>query len=71
LVKPQFEVGKERVGKGGVVRDERVRVEAIDAVAAHAEQLGFALRGRADSILPGPAGNRECFLWLDVGEQAR
>jgi 23S rRNA (cytidine1920-2'-O)/16S rRNA (cytidine1409-2'-O)-methyltransferase len=64
LVKPQFEVGRERVGKGGVVRDEQARAEAIAAVGADAEALGFQLRGQAESVLPGPAGNRECFLWL-------
>jgi 23S rRNA (cytidine1920-2'-O)/16S rRNA (cytidine1409-2'-O)-methyltransferase len=64
LVKPQFEVGRARVGKGGVVRDEAVRGEAIEAVRAHAATLGFAVLGQVDSVLPGPAGNRECFLWL-------
>jgi len=64
LVKPQFEVGRERVGKGGVVRDEAARAQAIDAVLAEAEALGFTVRGRADSVLEGPAGNRECFVWL-------
>jgi 23S rRNA (cytidine1920-2'-O)/16S rRNA (cytidine1409-2'-O)-methyltransferase len=64
LVKPQFEVGKEQVGKGGVVRDEAVRAAAIDAAAAEAQRLGFALRGQCDSVLPGPSGNREAFLWL-------
>jgi 23S rRNA (cytidine1920-2'-O)/16S rRNA (cytidine1409-2'-O)-methyltransferase len=64
LVKPQFEVGKENVGKGGVVRDEQARSDAIAEAAASAAELGFAQRGRADSVLAGPAGNRECFLWL-------
>jgi 23S rRNA (cytidine1920-2'-O)/16S rRNA (cytidine1409-2'-O)-methyltransferase len=64
LVKPQFEVGRERVGKGGVVRDTQVRADAIASVRAQAEALGFDVRGEADSVLPGPAGNRECFLWL-------
>jgi 23S rRNA (cytidine1920-2'-O)/16S rRNA (cytidine1409-2'-O)-methyltransferase len=66
LVKPQFEVGRERVGKGGVVRDELARAEAIAAVAVDAEALGLRLRGQADSVLPGPAGNRECFVWLSA-----
>lgn len=66
LVKPQFEVGPSRVGKGGVVRDEQVRNGAIDAVRANAETLGFAVLGQADSVLTGPAGNRECFVWLQV-----
>jgi 23S rRNA (cytidine1920-2'-O)/16S rRNA (cytidine1409-2'-O)-methyltransferase len=67
LVKPQFEVGRERVGKGGVVRDEQVRSDAIAEVARQAEALGLRLRGQADSVLPGPAGNLECFLWLCAG----
>jgi 23S rRNA (cytidine1920-2'-O)/16S rRNA (cytidine1409-2'-O)-methyltransferase len=65
LVKPQFEVGKAQVGKGGVVRDGAARDAAIDAVAEQAQALGFEPRGRADSVLPGPSGNRECFLWLE------
>jgi 23S rRNA (cytidine1920-2'-O)/16S rRNA (cytidine1409-2'-O)-methyltransferase len=64
MVKPQFEVGRERVGKGGVVRDPALREEAIAAVADCAESLGAAVRGRAESGLPGPAGNVETFLWL-------
>jgi 23S rRNA (cytidine1920-2'-O)/16S rRNA (cytidine1409-2'-O)-methyltransferase len=67
LVKPQFEVGRERVGKGGVVRDQQVRGDAIAEVARQAEALGLHLRGRTDSVLPGPAGNLECFLWLCAG----
>jgi 23S rRNA (cytidine1920-2'-O)/16S rRNA (cytidine1409-2'-O)-methyltransferase len=65
MVKPQFEVGRERVGKGGVVRDDALRAEAVDAVAAHAAALGWTERGRADSRVPGPKGNREVFLWLE------
>jgi len=64
LVKPQFEVGKGRVGKGGVVRDEDARAAAIASVRRLAEQLGFEVLGQHDSVLAGPAGNRECFLWL-------
>jgi 23S rRNA (cytidine1920-2'-O)/16S rRNA (cytidine1409-2'-O)-methyltransferase len=64
MVKPQFEVGRERVGKGGVVRDVAVRREAIGAVAAAGESCGAAVRGFASSGLPGPAGNRETFVWL-------
>jgi 23S rRNA (cytidine1920-2'-O)/16S rRNA (cytidine1409-2'-O)-methyltransferase len=66
LVKPQFEVDKTRVAKGGVVRDESARSAAIAAVRGSAEALGFAVRDQADSVLPGPAGNRECFLWLTL-----
>jgi 23S rRNA (cytidine1920-2'-O)/16S rRNA (cytidine1409-2'-O)-methyltransferase len=64
LVKPQFEVGREAVARGGVVRDADARARAIDAAGADAEQLGLAVRGRADAVIEGPAGNRECFLWL-------
>jgi 23S rRNA (cytidine1920-2'-O)/16S rRNA (cytidine1409-2'-O)-methyltransferase len=63
MVKPQFEVGRGRVGKGGVVRDPVLRREAIEAVAAAlAPQAGVA--GVAPSGLPGPSGNLETFLWL-------
>jgi 23S rRNA (cytidine1920-2'-O)/16S rRNA (cytidine1409-2'-O)-methyltransferase len=64
MVKPQFEVGRERVGKGGVVRDAEVRREAIAAVAAAGEERGAAVCGFASSGLPGPAGNRETFVWF-------
>ena len=65
LVKPQFELGSERVGRGGVVRDAHARREALVAVAGHArEELGCAVLGFASSGLPGPAGNRESFAWL-------
>ena len=64
LVKPQFEVGRERVGKGGVVRDPALRREAIAAVAGAARAEGAAVLGFASSGLPGPAGNRETFAWL-------
>jgi len=63
LVKPQFEVGRGRVGKGGVVRDPALRAEAVGSVRAVAERLGLVVRGEADSVLPGPKGNREVFLW--------
>jgi 23S rRNA (cytidine1920-2'-O)/16S rRNA (cytidine1409-2'-O)-methyltransferase len=64
LVKPQFEVGRERVGKGGVVRDEGLRAEAVRGVREAAEGLGYELAGQADSRLAGPRGNREIFLHL-------
>jgi 23S rRNA (cytidine1920-2'-O)/16S rRNA (cytidine1409-2'-O)-methyltransferase len=67
LVKPQFEVGRGRVGKGGVVREPALRAEAVASVRAVAERLGLAVRGEAESVLPGPKGNREVFLWLGVG----
>jgi 23S rRNA (cytidine1920-2'-O)/16S rRNA (cytidine1409-2'-O)-methyltransferase len=67
MVKPQFEVGRERVGKGGVVRDLELRRGAIAAVAEAAEERGAAVCGFAPSGLPGPAGNRETFVWLAEG----
>ncbi|HWV87113.1 MAG TPA: TlyA family RNA methyltransferase [Capillimicrobium sp.] len=67
MVKPQFEVGRERVGKGGVVREPELRREAVVAVADAATALGAAVLGVAPSGLPGPKGNRETFLWLAEG----
>lgn len=63
LVKPQFELGKEKVGKGGVVRDAGDRRDAIRRVAEAAQQAGLVVRGLASSGLPGPKGNRETFVW--------
>ena len=64
LVKPQFEVGRERVGKGGVVRDERDRRAAVESVVAEAGRHGHGLAGQVDSRLAGPKGNREIFVHL-------
>jgi 23S rRNA (cytidine1920-2'-O)/16S rRNA (cytidine1409-2'-O)-methyltransferase len=64
LVKPQFEVEKGQVGKGGVVRDDALRAAAVARVRECAENLGYAAAGQVDSRLPGPKGNREVFLWL-------
>ena len=64
MVKPQFEVGRGRVGKGGVVRDAEDRRAALVAVAEAAVALDAAVLGFAPSGLPGPKGNRETFLWL-------
>lgn len=68
MVKPQFEVGKDRVGKGGVVRDPALRAEAVNAVAAAAARRGWGARAVTTSPLPGPSGNVEFFLWLRRGE---
>ena len=70
MVKPQFEVGRERIGKGGVVSDPALRREAIVTVAACARGLGASVLGFASSGLPGPAGNRETFAWLAEGGRA-
>ncbi len=64
LVKPQFEVGRERVGRGGVVRDPQLRAEAVHTVAQRALELGLRVRGVRPSPLPGPSGNVEYLLWL-------
>jgi 23S rRNA (cytidine1920-2'-O)/16S rRNA (cytidine1409-2'-O)-methyltransferase len=66
MVKPQFEVGRERIGKGGVVRDAALRREAVQAVA---DSAPAAVMASAPSALEGPSGNRETFLWL--GEPGR
>lgn len=67
MVKPQFEVGKERLGKGGVVRDPALRAEMVAKVAGAAAQRGWGARMVATSPLPGPSGNVEFFLWLRRG----
>ena len=67
LVKPQFEVGKGRVGAGGVVRDPALRAAAIESVAAAALGVGLGVEGVVASPLPGPSGNVEYFLWLRRG----
>ncbi len=64
LVKPQFEVGREQVGSGGVVRDAGARRRALIDVGSTAIELGAAVIGYASSGLPGPKGNRESFAWL-------
>jgi 23S rRNA (cytidine1920-2'-O)/16S rRNA (cytidine1409-2'-O)-methyltransferase len=65
LVKPQFEVGREQVGKGGVVRDDALREAAVQSVLEVARAEGYRLSARADSRLAGPKGNREIFLLLE------
>jgi 23S rRNA (cytidine1920-2'-O)/16S rRNA (cytidine1409-2'-O)-methyltransferase len=64
LVKPQFEVGRERVGKGGVVREASDRRAALVGVGLAALELGSAVLGFCSSGLPGPKGNLETFIWL-------
>ena len=67
MVKPQFEVGKERLPAGGVVRDPALRADAVRGVARQAATLGLGVRGVTASPLPGPSGNVEFFLWLRQG----
>ena len=70
MVKPQFEVGRERVGRGGVVRDRALRAEAVLDVAREAATLGLTTLGCVASPLPGPSGNVEFFLHLrNTGER--
>lgn len=67
MIKPQFEVGKQRLGSGGVVRDAELRAEAVLEVVRFAAELGLGLRGVVASPLPGPSGNVEYFAWLRPG----
>jgi 23S rRNA (cytidine1920-2'-O)/16S rRNA (cytidine1409-2'-O)-methyltransferase len=67
MVKPQFEVGRERLPAGGVVRDPADRMAAVRRVAEQAARLGLGVRGITASPLPGPNGNVEYFLWLTAG----
>jgi 23S rRNA (cytidine1920-2'-O)/16S rRNA (cytidine1409-2'-O)-methyltransferase len=67
LVKPQFEVGKGHVGKGGVVRDPAQHAWAIETVATAARDLGFGVAGLTRSPLPGPSGNIEFVMWMRRG----
>ena len=64
MVKPQFEVGRDQVGRGGVVRSDELRAEAVRGVRKCAEGEGYRFRGEAESRLAGPKGNREIFLWM-------
>jgi 23S rRNA (cytidine1920-2'-O)/16S rRNA (cytidine1409-2'-O)-methyltransferase len=70
MVKPQFEVGRERLGSGGVVRSTRLRAETVRKVAGQAAELGLGAMGITASPLPGPSGNVEYFLWLRAGAPA-
>jgi 23S rRNA (cytidine1920-2'-O)/16S rRNA (cytidine1409-2'-O)-methyltransferase len=64
MVKPQFEVGREKVGKGGVVRDKKYREEAVQLVVEFAEKTGLVYKGRAESSIKGPKGNQEIFVYF-------
>lgn len=63
LVKPQFQVGRDEVGKGGVVRDDAARLRVTEEVASAARTLGLEVLGDMDCVIAGPEGNRERFLW--------
>ncbi len=70
LVKPQFELGRGRVGKGGVVRNGEDRIEALVAAGEAARRAGLSVQGYCSSGLPGPAGNRESFMWCTEAARA-
>lgn len=70
MVKPQFEVGREKLGAGGVVRDPALRKRAVIDVADSAYAVGLGVKAIVASPLPGPAGNVEYFLWLQRGAAA-
>jgi 23S rRNA (cytidine1920-2'-O)/16S rRNA (cytidine1409-2'-O)-methyltransferase len=71
LVKPQFEVGRLQVGRGGIVRDAELHLQALRDVAAFAEGAGYAVHGACASPVTGAAGNREFFLHLVAGGEAQ
>jgi 23S rRNA (cytidine1920-2'-O)/16S rRNA (cytidine1409-2'-O)-methyltransferase len=64
LVKPQFEVGRGQVGKGGIVRNPAMHAQAIEKVCEVAKRCGFIIKGSVESPITGAEGNREFFLWL-------
>ncbi|MGH2541574.1 MAG: TlyA family RNA methyltransferase [Ardenticatenaceae bacterium] len=67
LVKPQFEAGREEVGRGGVVRDAKIHAAVLESAVTYAQANGWVVRGVTVSPLVGPAGNKEFFLWLTLG----
>lgn len=69
MVKPQFEVGREKLGAGGVVREPELRAEAVKNVAESARSVGLGTLGVVASPLPGPSGNVEYFLWMRQGNE--
>jgi 23S rRNA (cytidine1920-2'-O)/16S rRNA (cytidine1409-2'-O)-methyltransferase len=71
LVKPQFEVGKGKVGKGGIVRDEALRREALDAVLKFASGIGLRIIGAIESPIKGASGNQEFLAMFHYSSQAR
>jgi 23S rRNA (cytidine1920-2'-O)/16S rRNA (cytidine1409-2'-O)-methyltransferase len=67
LIKPQFEAGRSQVGKGGIVRDEKVRQEVIEKVKAEAKAIGLRTKGLIRSPIEGADGNNEYLIWLGKG----
>ncbi len=70
LIKPQFEAGREKVGKGGVVRDKKTHAEVIESVLSFAKEIGFSVLGLDFSPVKGPKGNIEYLLYITKKEQA-
>ena len=65
LIKPQFEAGRDKVGKKGVVRDKKVHAEVVHKVVDYADMIGFSVRGLTYSPIKGPEGNIEYLMWLE------
>jgi 23S rRNA (cytidine1920-2'-O)/16S rRNA (cytidine1409-2'-O)-methyltransferase len=71
LVKPQFEVGKGQVGKGGVVRDAALHQEVLNSLCAFFREIGWTVEGQIPSPVLGPKGNREFLVYLKRQERSR
>lgn len=65
LIKPQFEAGRDKVGKKGVVRDKKVHAEVVHKIVDYADMIGFSVRGLTYSPIKGPEGNIEYLMWLE------
>ena len=65
LIKPQFEAGRDKVGKKGVVRDRSVHIEVVRRIVDYADMIGFSVKGLTYSPIKGPEGNREYLMWLE------
>ena len=70
LIKPQFEAGKEKVEKGGVVKDKKVHAEVIENVTNFAKNLNYTIKGLTFSSIKGPSGNIEYLVWLSTDKNA-
>ena len=65
LIKPQFEAGRDKVGKKGVVRERKVHIEVVRRIVDYADMIGFSVKGLTYSPIKGPEGNIEYLLWLE------
>ena len=70
LIKPQFEAGKDKIEKGGVVRSKEIHVEVINNVLDFAKSLGYSIEGLTYSSIKGPAGNIEYLVWLTTDKKS-